>query len=133
VHGNAMGNAAFMRRGAAVVEVFMYGWWSPWFRDPMVDVFGLHYQQLQCRMRACLPMSDAQVAEEAAMKGSPEYEGRLKLRNVSVVPAEVEAAVVHALAVAAGAHVAVPTAAAAVRPPRKEPSPTGTAEASICA
>lgn len=105
-HGNALGNAMYMRRGAAVVEVFMRDWWSPWFADPLTGVMGLRHAGVQCADDACLPGAssspfEAELASFA--RSDPRREAMIKLRNVTVPLHTLLPAVVGALAAAHGA------------------------------
>ena len=102
-HGNAVGISLFQRRGSAVVEVMMKDWFSPWYRDPILETFGLHYENVSCWDRSCLPLTNDELEQELLMKAADplHFEFRVKNRNVSVPLPALRAAMLRALDVSA--------------------------------
>ena len=103
VHGNALGHAMWMSHGAVVIEAFMEGWFSPWFRDPLTATLGLHHEAIQCDSRTCLPETDAQADAITALHALDPWkaEGMLKLRNVSIQLEKLGPALIRGLSTAA--------------------------------
>ncbi len=99
-HGNALGNAVWMRADAAVVELFMEGWWSPWFEWPL-RFMGIGYTYVPCGAgENCLPdaeMHAARVAAVAKLGNDIETQKAIKTRNLRANVKKVAAAVLAAV------------------------------------
>jgi hypothetical protein len=90
VHGNALGNAAWMPHDSSVIEAFMFEFSSKWFEEPITDIFKLHYSSIRCTSQDCLPpLSKEHIALETEAKSdnlSNKLLGLIKKRNVTINP-----------------------------------------------